>query len=357
MIYTQSNETVFVGHPDRICNQIGAAILREAMSKDKATRAGIEVCGGKGKIFVTGEMRTRADIDVDAITRKVLTACGVNSVQYVIENNIGMQSADIALGVDKGGAGDQGDIFGAACNDNEFWLPDAQMILQDFVMKYYDMQMKNPDSLYPDGKAQITGEYDGRSRRLVKIKKVVISYQNAEEGAEFRKRWDKEVRRTFQEIAESYGYKVGDNAFLINPTGKFKIGGFDGDAGVLGRKLVVDGYQGFFRTSGGAAAGKDASKVDFSAAMKSRALAKRVVFDGAKWAEVQLSYCIGKKHPTGIMVLTDTGYKEVPEEWYEECEPARMIKDLRLNDMDFVQLARFGNFGRYEKEYFRGMRC
>lgn len=185
----------------------------------------------------------------------------------------------------------------------------------------------------------------------------MISYQNAEEGAEFRKKWDKELRTAFQEIAENYGYEVKDDAFLINPTGKFNIGGFDGDAGVLGRKLVVDAYQGFFRTSGGATAGKDPSKVDFSAAMKSRELAKRIVFNGAKWAEVQLSYCIGIKQPVGITILTDTGYKQVPEEWYEECEPARMIKDLRLLDMNYVELARFGNFGRYEKEYFRGMSC
>lgn len=351
MNFVQSNEVVFAGHPDRLCNQIGAAILKAAVEQDPNTRAGIEVCGGKGKIFVTGEMTTDAYINVEKIVKSVLSDNKVDT-NIEIENNIGTQSPDIAQGVDIGGAGDQGEIFGAACDDTPFYLPVAQMILQDFAEEYNFLHCAHPDELYADGKAQITGVYDSETRKLIRIKTVVISYQNAEKDDGFRRYWDAIIKRIFGVIAVKYGYSIKDTEFKINPTGKFLVGGFEGDAGVLGRKLVVDGYHNFFRTSGGATTGKDATKVDFSAAIKARHLAISAVKNGAKWAEVQLSYAIGVAEPVGITLKTDKGYQEVPEEWYSECTPARMIEDLNLRKIDYVQLAKFGNFGKYEMLFY-----
>lgn len=350
MNYLQSNEVVFAGHPDRLCNQIGAAILQCAMRDDDKTRAGIEVLGSKDQIVIAGEITTKAQLNVEDIAKNILRECGVCPLPVV--NKLGVQSADIALGVDVGGAGDQGDVFGAACDDNEFYLPNAQMILQDFAEWYYHERLAAPKALYPDGKAQITGIYDAKTRNLVAIKTVVISYQNAEMNSDFRKFWDRHMKVGFERIANAYGYDTTDTQFLINATGKFQIGGFAADAGVLGRKLVVDGYHGFFRTAGGATAGKDPTKVDFSAAIMARQLAKHAVKHGAHWAEVQISYCIGLEQPVGIMLLTDRGFQSVPEEWYEICKPRKMIELLRLKQIDYVQLARFGNFGRYEKEYY-----
>ena len=261
-----SNEIVFRGHPDRVCDQISAAILTECVKQDKGTRAGIEVVGGKGKIFVTGEITTNAKFSVKKIVKRVLLDVGYKT-NYKIIDNLGKQSPDIARGVDIGGAGDQGMMFGYACDDTKQMLPKAMVILQDFAY-HYDKLRKNDNRFLPDGKAQITGIYDD-DFRLIKIHDFTISYQNTETE---RASTDVILISLAKDICKHYDITEIDR-FLINPTGKFLIGGFEGDAGLTGRKIVVDAYQGFANVGGGCQNGKDATKVDFSASHMARKIA------------------------------------------------------------------------------------
>lgn len=336
-----SNEIVFRGHPDKVCDQISAAILKECMSQDKFTRAGIEVMGGKGFIFVTGEVTTRANFNVEEIVKTVLKDVGYDPDAYKVVNNLGKQSSDIALGVDVGGAGDQGMMFGYACNETEEKLPKAMVILQKFAKEYDKLRLAFPKMFYADGKAQITGVYD-ENFRLTKIKTFLCSYQNCEKK---RSTTDRILKTCIDSICKEYGVEI--EKYLFNPTGKFLIGGFEGDAGLTGRKIVVDAYQSFANVGGGCMNGKDPSKVDFSAAHKARELAKEFLKDfNLKWCEVQLSYAIGKKQPLAIYVDSDKGHIGVVDSVYEECEPANIIRDLKLDSIDYVELAKFGHFTR-----------
>lgn len=316
--------------------------MREYINGDPNTHAGIEVCGGKGKIFVTGEVTSLTKVNVKKVVRSVLKKVGYNN-KYKIINNIGLQSPDINQGVSQSsgeiGAGDQGMMFGYACNDTEEMLPVAMVILQRFAKCYDDLRKDNPKEFYPDGKAQITGVYD-ENFKLKRIKTFVISYQNAEIN---REKTDELLKSIASGIAKDY--KIEVEKFLINPTGKFLIGGFDGDAGLTGRKIVVDAYQSFANVGGGNMNGKDPSKVDFSAAHKARQLAKRIVKNmKLKWAEVQLSYAIGVAEPVAIYIDSNKGNIEPPKTWYKECKPAQIIKDLKLLELDYEELAKFGHF-------------
>lgn len=339
-----SNEIVFRGHPDKVCDQISAAILDAAMKQDPFTRAGIETAGGKGKIFITGEITTKAKLNVEEIVRKVLRDVGYRT-NYEIINNLGFQSEDIALGVDQGGAGDQGMMFGYACTDTPQLLPTAMVILQKFAIAYDKLRRDEPSAFYPDGKAQITGEYD-KNFHLIRIKDFVISYQNCE-IKDYKESMDSQIISLAKSICFDYNIPV-DN-FHINPTGKFKIGGFEGDAGLTGRKIVVDSYQSFANVGGGCMNGKDPTKVDFSAAHKARQLAKRFLTKfKLKWCEVQISYAIGESLPLAIYIDSNKGSILLSEEEYSklriECTPRNIIKDLCLQAIDFVELAKFGHF-------------
>lgn len=342
MSHLYSNEIVFRGHPDKVCDQISAALLKWCIQDDPKTRAGIEVLGGKNLIVVTGEVTTAApfgDEVVKVIVKDTLKAIGYNPNKYDIINNISKQSPDIALGVDKGGAGDQGMMFGYATRETREMLPTAMVILQKFSKAYDQLRKEYPGLFYPDGKAQITGIYEGR--KLVRIKTFLCSYQNAETRRNFT---DTILKNTILEICKEY--EVGIDEFLFNPTGKFQIGGFEGDAGLTGRKIVVDAYQSFANVGGGCMNGKDPTKVDFSAAHKAREIAKRVLIDNPDidWCEVQLSYAIGKREPLAIYISTDMGDLIPRRELYSECTPKRIIKDLRLKELDFEELAAFGHF-------------
>lgn len=337
-----SNEIVFRGHPDKVCDQISDALLTAYMKEDKNSRCGIEVAGGKGKIFITGEVTSAAKVDVDKVTRRVLKDVGYPD-NYEIINNIGIQSKDIALGTNNevGGAGDNGMMFGYACADTQNKLPKAMVILQEFA-RQYDFIRKNDKRFKPDGKAQITGEYYeiGNVSILKRIKTFTICYQNTEEDREYT---DNLLRCAAIKIAESYGVEI-DN-FLINPTGRFEIGGFEADAGLTGRKIVVDNYQSFGNVGGGAFSGKDPTKVDRSGAYKAREIAKRYLdASGAYWCEVQLSYAIGKKEPLAIYIRTDKGTIQATAKLFEECQVQRIIEDLNLKNKDYEELARFGHF-------------
>lgn len=335
-----SNEIVFRGHPDKVCDQISAAILAECMRQDKGTRAGIEVAGGKGIVFITGEITTKAKYDAKKIAKEVLKDIGY-STKYRIIDNIGKQSPDIAMGTkdEIGGAGDQGMVYGFACSDNEKRLPTAMVILQELAERYDLLRKEHPLIFYPDGKAQITGMYDDEGN-LKAIDTFTISYQNNEIQ---RSTTDKVIKGIANSICEKNGVKVGK--FLINPTGRFEVGGFEGDAGVTGRKIVVDTYQGFAKVGGGNMNGKDPSKVDFSAAHKARQIAIRMLDQHkARWCEVQIAYAIGIDKPLSICINTDQGEIAPTASLYEECAPRNIVRDLGLKHADYEELAKFGHF-------------
>lgn len=335
-----SNEIVFKGHPDKICDRIVDALLDAYLKDDKYTRAGIECVGGKGKIFVTGEVTSNTNVNVEKIVRRVLNESGLNSNSYEVIDNIGKQSSDIALGVDVGGAGDQGMMFGYACNETDRYIPKAMAILQDFSLGYNHFCTTHPGDFYADGKAQITGYYDDNFR-LVKIKTFTISYQNPENNREWT---DTIIKNMAEEICKNYNVEVED--FLINPTGKFLIGSFQGDAGEVGRKIVVDSYQSFAPVGGGAFSGKDPTKVDRSAAYKARQLAIRMLKEKElNWCQIQLSYAIGIAEPLAIYIESDKGNLEVPQEWYKECTPQKIIDEFDLRRPIYEETACFGHFG------------
>jgi S-adenosylmethionine synthetase len=333
-----SNEIVFRGHPDKVADQISAAILNECVKQDNNTRAGIEVTGGKGKIFITGEVTTKAKINVKKITKRVLKDVGY-STKYKIIDNLGKQSADIAQGVDVGGAGDQGMMFGYACNDTNKLLPTAMVILQEFAQNY-DMLRKWDNRFLPDGKAQITGLYDD-DFKLVSIRDFTISYQNTEKERDIT---DEMLKMLATRICHKYGITQIDR-FLINPTGKFLIGGFEGDAGLTGRKIVVDAYQSFANVGGGCQNGKDATKVDFSASHMARKIAcEYLKSNNLKWCEVQLSYAIGVAEPLAIYIDSNIGNIEPDPNLYKRCTPKNIINELNLFNADYEEFAKFGHY-------------
>lgn len=338
-----SNEIVFRGHPDKVADQISDALLDAYLSQDSDSRCGIEVVGGKGKIFVTGEVTSKGDVDVEKVVKSVLNDVGY-SKDYEIINNLGQQSPDIAQGVDTGGAGDQGMMFGYACRDTISHVPLAMHILQCLSMYYDWLRLQDPRFL-PDGKAQITGCYD-ENGKLRYIKDFVISYQNTEID---REETDKILIDYCRDLCHQYYISIEN--FHINPTGKFLIGGFEGDAGLTGRKVVIDNYQSFAPVGGGCFSGKCFTKVDRSAAYKARQLAIRFLESDSKfdWVQVQLSYAIGIAEPMAIYIKTNKGdYYDLDENidrLYQECTPARIINDLRLKSVKYYETAKFGHFG------------
>ena len=339
-----SNEIVFRGHPDKVCDQISDALLDEYLNGDKDSRCAIEVCGGKGVIFITGEVTSKSIVDVEKVVNDTLNDIGYYK-KYKIINNIGIQSSDIALGTNKevGGAGDQGMMFGYACNDNSYYLPTAMMILSELSIKYDKLRIKDK-RFYADGKAQITGVYD-ENMKLLSIKDFTISYQNTEKE---REETDKIIKSICLSICEKYNVKI--EKFLINPTGRFEIGGFEGDSGLTGRKIVVDSYQGFAPVGGGAFSGKDPSKVDRSAAYKARNIAVDYLKKyNLRWCQVQLSYAIGIRKPLAIYIISDKGDIDVSDSLYAECEPNNIIKDLDLLNKCYVDTAKYGHFVDYNK--------
>ena len=340
-----SNEIVFRGHPDKVCDQISDALLDEYIKGDKKSRCAIETVGGKGKIFITGEVTSNTKVNVEDVVKSVLKDVGYLT-DYEIINNIGIQSKDIALGTNDEvlGAGDQGMMFGYACDDNIFYLPTAMVILKELSMEY-DKLLKVDNRFKSDGKAQITGYYD-EDMKLIKIKTFTISYQNTEKE---RKSTDKIIIDICNNICSKYNVEVEE--YLINPTGKFEIGGFLGDAGLTGRKIVVDSYQGFAPVGGGAFSGKDPTKVDRSGAYKARLIAIYYLKKyNLKWCKVQLSYAIGIRKPLAIYIDSDKGVlnDEVTinkySSLYEECEPKNIIDDLNLLNECFYERSKYGHF-------------
>lgn len=239
-----SNEIVFKGHPDKVADQISDKILVEYLKKDPNSRVAVETVGGKGIIFVTGEITSKAKVDIPATVKSVLKDVGY-STNYKVIDNTGQQSPDISQGVNVGGAGDNGMMFGYACNETPQKLPKAVVILQEFS-KFYDELRKQDTRFLSDGKAMLTGVYNGKGS-LLRIKTATVCYQNTEVEREYT---DSILKAKLTEIANKYNIEIEE--FLFNPTGKFLIGGFEGDSGLTGRKIVVDSYHGFAPVGGGA---------------------------------------------------------------------------------------------------------
>ena len=363
-----TSESVTEGHPDKICDQISDAVLDEILSQDPYARVACETCTTTGVVMVMGEVTTTASYRVDDIVRKVVCEIGYDRAKYGFDGNtcavltaLHGQSPDIAQGVDAAlegrsigdndiGAGDQGMMFGYACDEPPEYMPMPIALAHRITRTLSEVRRSGALSwLRPDGKSQVTVEYDGD--KPVRVDTVVVSTQHAPE-IEYEEICaeiiEKVIRRAVPaELMDS------DTRFLINPTGKFVIGGPMGDSGLTGRKIIVDTYGGYARHGGGAFSGKDPTKVDRSAAYAGRYVAKNLVAAGlAKRCEIELAYAIGVAKPVSLLVDTHgtgTMSDEKLAELVDRCfdlRPASIIKMLDLRRPIYRQTAAFGHFGR-----------
>ena len=371
-----TSESVTEGHPDKVCDAISDAVLDAIMEQDPNGRVACETCTNTGFVLVMGEITTSANIDIPAIVRKTVEEIGYTDAAYGFDANtcavmvsLDKQSADIALGVDKAleakenqmtdseidaiGAGDQGMMFGYATNETEEYMPYPIALAHKLARKLTEVRKNGTLSyLRPDGKTQVTVEYD-ENGKPIHLNAVVLSTQH-----------DPDV--TQEQIHEDIKKYVFDEVlpkelvnektqFFINPTGRFVVGGPHGDSGLTGRKIIVDTYGGYARHGGGAFSGKDCTKVDRSAAYAARYVAKNIVAAGlADKCEIQLSYAIGVAHPTSVMVdtfgtgkLSDEKIVEIIRENFD-LRPAGIIKMLDLRRPIYRQTAAYGHFGRVD---------
>lgn len=333
-----SNEIVFRGHPDKICDQIAGALLTAYLKGDPTSRVAVEVMIKDEQVYIVGEVTSKANIDIASVASRVIKDIGYKE-EYKFNIKLSKQSQDISDGVDVYGAGDQGMMFGYACNDTEQYLPKAMVILQELA-RWYDELVHSNNNFNPDGKAQITGLYDD-DFNLQAIDTFLVSYCNKEEHRDMT---DLLITNKINALCKKYNLEK-PRRILLNPTGKFLLGGSFADSGLTGRKIVVDAYQGFANVGGGSMNGKDPTKVDISAAYKAREIAKRLLKEkDLKWCEVQLSYAIGVARPMAIYVDSDKGNLFVEDALYTECEPQNIIKDLKLLEVDYEEKAKFGHF-------------
>lgn len=355
-----TSESVTEGHPDKICDQISDAILDAILAQDPKARVAVETLVTTGLVVVAGEVTTTAYVEIQDLVRDVVKEIGYDRGKYgfdadnvAVLTSIHAQSPDIALGVDKEGAGDQGLMFGYATNETEEFMP-LPIVLAHRLTKRLSEVRKSGELEYlrPDGKSQVTVEYD-ESGTAVRVHTVVISTQHSEEIDQSTLR--KDILRTV--ITPSIPASLLDDSTIyhINPTGNFVVGGPKGDAGLTGRKIIVDTYGGWGRHGGGAFSGKDASKVDRSAAYAARYVAKHVVASGAaRECEIQLSYAIGVVQPLSININTNNT-NTLPEETIIaairqtfDLSPQGIIKQLDLTKPQFRATAAYGHFGRRE---------
>jgi S-adenosylmethionine synthetase len=352
-----SSESAGEGHPDKICDQISDAVLDEALAKDAASRVACECFVTTGMVLVGGEITTHSYVDVQRLARGVLKAIGYDNPSYGIDyescavmNTIHDQSPDIAQGVDTGGAGDQGMMFGYACMDTPELMPAPIQFSHQIMRTAADVRKKGQlPFLRPDGKCQVTVEY--REYKPVRVTTVVLSHQHSEDVTqdELHESLIEEVIRK----ALPASLLSGDVKYLINPTGRFVVGGPYGDTGLTGRKIIVDTYGGMARHGGGAFSGKDPSKVDRSAAYMMRYIAKNVVAAGlAERCELQVAYAIGVAEPVSLLVDT-FGTGKVPDSRLAEAvrktfdmTPRAIIKTLDLRKPVFRDTSVYGHFGR-----------
>ena len=374
-----TSESVTEGHPDKMADQISDAILDNLLSQDAKSRVAVETMLTTGQVHVAGEVTTNGFADVMTIVRDTVNEIGYDSSEKGFDGNscgisvsIGAQSQDIAQGVDSAfekrvsasadpldlqGAGDQGLMFGYACNDTPELMPLPIHLAHQLSLQLSKVRKDGAvDYLRPDGKTQVTIEYDGD--KAVALNTVVISTQHAP-SVDLEKTLAPDLKRlVIDPIIKDLKINTSDVRILINPTGRFVTGGPMGDAGLTGRKIIVDTYGGMARHGGGAFSGKDPSKVDRSAAYAMRWIAKNVVAAGlASRCEVQVAYAIGKAHPVGLFVET-FGTEAVPVQQIIDAisgtfdlRPAAIIRDLNLLRPIYSKTASYGHFGRELPEF------
>ena len=369
-----TSESVTEGHPDKICDQISDAVLDALMAQDPYSRVACETLTNTGFVVVMGEITTKANVDISQIVRDTVVEIGYDSSDKGFDGNtcavmvaLDKQSPDIAMGVDKAleakngeetdeqidaiGAGDQGMMFGYATNETEEYMPYPIALAQKLAKRLTDVR-KNGTLPYlrPDGKTQVTVEYD-ENGKPVRLDAIVVSSQHAPEVTQ--EQIHEDIRREVIDAIVDPAMVDDNTKIFINPTGRFVIGGPQGDSGLTGRKIIVDTYGGFARHGGGAFSGKDCTKVDRSAAYAARYVAKNLVAAGiADKCEIQLSYAIGVAHPTSIMVdtfgtgkLHEDKIVEIIRENFD-LRPAGIIKMLDLRRPIYKQTAAYGHFGR-----------
>ncbi len=365
MSYFFTSESVSEGHPDKICDQISDAILDDIIAHDPTARVACETFCATGLVLVGGEITTKHYVDVPALVRKVVADIGYTKGEYRFDAHsinvlsaINKQSPDIAMGVNTGGAGDQGMMFGYASNETKEYMPMTLVFAHNLVKKLADIRKKNPKLmpyLRPDSKSQVTIEYDNNNKPK-RVDAVVVSTQH--DGYVSQKKIREDVIKNV--IKNVIPAKLLDKKTKIhvNPTGRFEIGGPHGDSGLTGRKIIVDTYGGKAPHGGGAFSGKDPSKVDRSAAYAARHIAKNVV--AAKLADeclIQVSYAIGIAQPVSIFVNTYGTGKIADEKLAEfirkniDLTPQGIIRRLDLRKPVYRNTAAYGHFGRNEKGF------
>lgn len=364
-----TSESVTEGHPDKLCDYISDSILDSYLAKDKNARVACETVAGKGEIFVTGEITSTANVDIEQVVRDTIEEVGYADSEYDIDYrtckiyiNLSKQSPDIALGVDKSledkegkdieseGAGDQGLMFGYACDETEELMPLPISLAHKLSKRLTEVRKeKIIDYLRPDGKTQVTVEYDGE--KPVRVDTIVVSTQHLPD-VDMNVLKKDIIEKVIKPIVPS-NLLDENTKYFINPTGRFVIGGPLGDSGLTGRKIIVDTYGGAARHGGGAFSGKDPTKVDRSASYMARHIAKNIVANGyAKRCEIQIAYSIGVAKPVSIYVNT-YGTNTIPEEEIVEkinntfdLTPRGIINYLDLQRPIYRQTTNYGHFGK-----------
>ncbi len=356
-IYYFTSESVTEGHPDKLCDYISDSILDEYLKQDSSSRVAVETFATKNKIVVSGEVTSKAEVNIELIVRNAIKEIGYGKEQFDINPDtckvdveIARQSPDIALGVNEGGAGDQGIMFGYATNETDNYMPFAINMAHKLSRKLSEVRRtKELEYLRPDGKTQVTVEYQNDVPK--RIETVLISNQHEK---------DIDIKKIRNDIIEKVVKKVipqeyidRDTKIYVNPTGRFVIGGPLGDTGLTGRKIIVDTYGGYARHGGGAFSGKDASKVDRSATYMMRHIAKNVVANKyADKCELQVSYAIGMKEPMSIYINT-FGTNKIPDKEIIniikknfDLTPMSIIKYLDLQKPIYKKTTNYGHFGK-----------
>ncbi len=365
MSYLFTSESVSEGHPDKVCDQISDAILDDILKNDPAARVACETFCATGLVLVGGEITTSHYVDVPKVVRQVVKEIGYTKGEYRFDfhsinvmSAINTQSPDIAMGVNTGGAGDQGMMFGYATNETKEYMPMTLVFSHNLVKKLADIRKKQPKLmpyLRPDSKSQVTIEY-GNDNKPKRVEAVVVSTQH-DDNVSQKKIKDDIIKYVIKKVIPA-NLLDKNTKIHVNPTGKFVIGGPHGDTGLTGRKIIVDTYGGKAPHGGGAFSGKDPSKVDRSAAYASRHIAKNIV--AAKLADeclIQVSYAIGVAQPVSIFVNTFGTGKVSDEKLADvirkniDLTPAGIIKRLDLRKPIYRNTAAYGHFGRNEKGF------